>query len=111
MAAPHLNQPPQTLPLERERIPTKLTARDQWVCWKFRQRPDGTWTKEPINVRTGALASTTNPLTWASFDLAYAAFTQGSASGAHVDGIGYVFAKDDPFVGIDLDKVFDSIRG
>lgn len=57
---------------------------------------DGRETKVPINARTGALAEATTPATWCSFDEAMSASSRYS-------GVGYVFSKDDPFFGVDLD--------
>jgi putative DNA primase/helicase len=74
-------------------IPQDLIERPQWVTWRLEQR-DGKATKVPHTVE-GRRASTTDSATWASFEQVNAA--------AGFDGIGYVFAKDDPFVGFDFD--------
>ncbi len=47
-------------------------------------------------------ASTTNAATWGTFAEAFETARAGKA-----DGIGYVFAPDDPFVGVDLDHCLD----
>ncbi|MBA2704786.1 MAG: hypothetical protein H0U60_13155, partial [Blastocatellia bacterium] len=65
---------------------------------------EGKTTKEPINARTGNLASTSNPETWCAFETAI----QRSESW---DGIGFVFTEADPFVGIDLDGCRDLESG
>lgn len=80
-------------------IPKVLTSRDQWVVWRSEER-GGKPTKVPYNARTGQLAESDNPATWASYTVALAA-------GAAYDGIGYVFSADDPFTGIDLDDCLD----
>lgn len=74
-------------------VPQELKTRDQWVTW---QNVNGT--KVPFNPHTGRKASSTNPQTWAAFDLAVKAAQQRKHS-----GVGYVFAQGDPYTGIDLD--------
>jgi putative DNA primase/helicase len=78
-----------------DRLPADLRDRRQWVVWRWELR-DGKPTKVPYRVaEPHVCASTTDPSTWGTFDRAVA--VEG------VDGIGYVFARDDPFIGIDLD--------
>lgn len=76
-------------------IPESLTSRDQWVVWRSEQR-GGKPTKVPYNARTGQLAKSDDPDTWASYRDALLA-------GEQFDGIGYVFSPDDPYSGVDLD--------
>lgn len=77
-------------------IPESLKKLDQWVCWKYEKR-GGKPTKVPVSA-SGQLASSTDPATWSTFDVACAAVkARGFA------GIGFVFAESDPFVGIDFD--------
>jgi primase-polymerase (primpol)-like protein len=54
-------------------------------------------------------ASTTTPSSWAKFDQAAGAYNnlRGRAEATRLDGIGFVFATDDPFAGIDLDRCLD----
>jgi hypothetical protein len=87
------------------KIPAELRDRPQWVCWRLETR-DGKPTKIPLNARTGKPASSTDPATWASFSEAVAEHERGSLS-----GIGFVFSKDDPYTGIDLDHVRDPQAG
>lgn len=79
-------------------IPTQLTERPQWVVWRSEHG-----TKVPYNARTGGKASTTDPTTWSIYSVALAAAQKGN-----YNGIGYVFSKDDPFIGIDLDDCIDT---
>ena len=79
-------------------IPLELRERPQWVCWKREER-DGKGTKVPYRADGVGRASSTDPATWASFELALAAAETLPAA----DGIGYVFSLNDPFVGVDLD--------
>ena len=64
-------------------------------------------TKIPYSARTGVPASTTDPLTWATFNEAVAAKTANDAYA----GIGFVFTAGDPYVGIDLDNCIDAVSG
>ncbi len=86
-------------------IPDALQSNDQWVCWEIVLR-DGKPTKQPINPITGTVASSTDPDTWGSLEDA-----RSHLQAADVDGIGFVFTDEDPFVGIDLDKCRDSDDG
>ncbi len=83
-------------------VPAALRERPQWVCWKCITR-DGKQTKCPVNPRGGGPADSTDPTTWASFDEAVAAWRGGNGYA----GIGFVFAADDPFTGVDLDGCID----
>lgn len=84
------------------RVPDAIRERPQWVVWRYETR-GGKATKVPIDPRTGKRASSTDPSTWASFDEAVAAW-RGNDRYA---GVGYVFAADDPYTGIDLDGCID----
>lgn len=76
-------------------IPTELHGLTQWVCAR---------NKIPMNPHNGERASTTDPSTWASLDQAYAGIERFG-----FDGIGFVFTRGDPYVGVDLDHVIDDI--
>ena len=82
-----------------ENIPEQLTDRPQWVCWRLEMR-GGKPTKVPYIAGTNGRASSTDLLTWSSFEYALAAYEAGEPP---YDGIGFVFCSADPFVGIDLD--------
>ena len=80
--------------IDIEKIPYDLTGLDQWVCWKKITR-DGKETKMPV-MPSGDPASSTDSKTWSSvYDCVEAA--------GRFEGIGFVFSKNDPFIGIDLD--------
>ncbi|WP_276258005.1 hypothetical protein [Haloglomus litoreum] len=87
-----------------DEIPDAMTAREQWLCWREEER-DGKPTKVPINPATGKWASTTDPETWSSFDIAYEFATEWDY------GLGFVFTEIDPLVGIDLDDCRDVENG
>lgn len=79
-------------------VPADLRERPQWVIWRIETR-DSKPTKVPYRADGKGKARSTDPKTWCAFeDVVLAAeFTP------NVDGIGYVFSADDPYVGIDLD--------
>lgn len=99
---------PSALPVDPDGVRPELIALDQWVCWEARRRIDNPaeWTKVPINARTGAKASATDPQTWAPFATALARYRRDGLS-----GVGFVVTRDDPYTGIDLDKCRDPGTG
>lgn len=76
-----------------EAIPQELRDRPQWVTW----RPG---TKIPHHPTTHKPASSTDPATWATFEVALAGWQENNVRYA---GIGYCFSPDDPYTGVDLD--------
>lgn len=80
-------------------IPDELRACNQWVVWKYVTR-DGKPTKMPIDAKTGRAADSTEKDTWSTFEQARAYYEQHQ----DIAGIGFVFSKDDPYIGIDLDS-------
>jgi putative DNA primase/helicase len=91
--------------IEPNNIPVDLRVRPQWVTWWDDIR-DGKPTKVPLIAGTRRLASVTDPATWASFETSYRAFRQGVG-----DGVGYVFSRNDPYAGVDLDRCVDPATG
>ena len=94
------------IPPRFDDVPEALRERRQWVLWRLEKRPGK---KKPTKVPyrpDGQHASTTDPATWNAFDVVRAAHQAG-----RFDGVGYVFAPDDPFVGIDLDGCRDPTTG
>lgn len=83
--------------MEFMRVPEELKQRDQWVLWKLTEKG-----KEPFQLN-GKLAKSTDPLHWSNFDEVVKAYEVGQGV---YNGIGYVFSKDDPYTGIDLDDCF-----
>jgi putative DNA primase/helicase len=88
-----------------ENIPGQLTERPQWVCWCLEER-DGKKTKVPYIAGGVGRASSTDLLTWRTFEEALEDVKKGRR-----DGIGFVFSSADPFVGIDLDNCRDPETG
>jgi putative DNA primase/helicase len=90
---------PHILPLRAENIPGELKARPQWVVWKaVGDKPD----KVPHSARSGRRASSTDLLTWSTFQEALEAYDNGDYA-----GLGFVFSSADPYTGIDLDNCVD----
>lgn len=87
-----------------DRIPPSLRERDQWILWRLGER-DGKETKLPAQA-DGSMAKSNDPATWTTFDKARAAYGAGGFT-----GLGFVFAEDDPFYGIDLDGCRDPETG
>ena len=81
-------------------IPAELKDLDQWVCWRYERG-----TKMLKIAGTLRNAKSTSPETWRSFGECVAAH---EARAGRYAGIGFVFTKDDPYVGVDLDEVRDA---
>lgn len=89
-----------------EIVPTALRERTQWVCWRTELR-DGKETKIPINPTTGQKAKTDDSATWSGFETALEYCREAD----RIEGVGFVFSAEDPFVGIDLDDCRDPETG
>jgi primase-polymerase (primpol)-like protein len=100
------NTKPTALQVVPANIPEELRERDQWVTWRWWwDAKRDKWTKPPLTV-LGYNASSTNPQTWATFQAVIEAYQTG-----RFDGIGYVLAPTDSYVGIDLDHCVDPDTG
>jgi primase-polymerase (primpol)-like protein len=86
-------------------LPEEMRQRPQWVVWKLEER-DGKPTKVPYIAGGSGKASSTDSLTWRSFEEAVQALETGRYS-----GIGFVFSSGDPFAGVDLDDCRDPETG
>jgi putative DNA primase/helicase len=87
------------LSVKAESIPEELRVRPQWVVWKaVGEKPD----KVPYSARTGRKASSTDLMTWTTFEEASEAYENGEYA-----GLGFVFCSGDPYTGIDLDDCVD----
>ena len=80
-----------------QNIDSALTGRNQWVCHSDNKIP-----LQP----NGRSAKSNDRSTWSSFQEVVEAVTDGHST--NITGIGYVFTKDDPFIGIDLDDCFEN---
>jgi len=102
---------PKPIELQVDEIPEILRERNQWVCWKYAKLSGSNsdrWSKLPISPVTGQLAKSTAESTWADFDTALAIF---DGRRAFLAGVGFVFSRGDPFIGVDLDKCRDRETG
>ncbi len=91
------------LPVKVENIAEELKARPQWVVWKAEgEKPD----KVPFCARSGRKASSTDLMTWSTFEEALGAYKSGEYA-----GVGFVFSSGDHFTGIDLDGCVDPQTG
>ena len=89
-------------------IPLELARLRAYVCWRFVWYPGkggkpGRWTKVPIDPRTGALAATDDPSTWADLETALRRYRE-----LDCDGIG--LCRNGDLIFIDLDGVLSPDR-
>ena len=89
----------ETISNFEENVPAELAERPQWVCWLYEERDDKR-TKVPYTPGTLRRASSTDLMTWGTFDEAVDAYERSEPP---YDGVGFVFSSADPYVGIDLD--------
>jgi putative DNA primase/helicase len=87
-------------------IPDYLKERPQWIVWRFEKR-DGKYTKVPFSAWKNTRASSTDLLTWTTFEAAYTIYRTDE----RYRGVGFMFCSGDPFVGIDLDNCRDPLSG
>ena len=92
---------PIALPVSPDPIPADLKASPQFVGWRYEWRDDK-WTKPPICVLTGEHASSTDPQTWTTDQVALQVYQNGAQD---LDGIGYVLTEADQIVGFDSTTV------
>lgn len=88
-------------------IPAELRALPNWVVWKRELDKKGKPTKVPYCARTHRNASTTNPLTWSTFEDAVEALGDRADYG----GIGFVFDPESGIFGFDADHLRDKDTG
>lgn len=84
-------------PYNFNEIPTELKSLPQWILWKVEKRNNKP-TKVPYQV-TGEMAQANNRRTWSTFATAVKFYLEGD-----YDGIGFVFSRQDNYIGIDIDK-------
>ncbi|MCM3030354.1 phage/plasmid primase, P4 family [Niallia sp. MER 6] len=84
-------------PYNFNEIPAELKALPQWILWKS-EKKNGRYTKVPCQVN-GEMAQANNRSTWSTFATAVKFYLEGD-----YDGIGFVFSRQDNYIGIDIDK-------
>ena len=102
------DSPPAALPVRPEVIPQELRDETRWVAWRWEWREGptgGKWTKPPVDAHTGRCAKSTDPATWAPFDVALAHMRANRLPGVgyNLDGSG--------LTGVDLDHCRDRESG
>ncbi len=93
---------PLVTPERIHTIPEELRSRPRWVLWRLEER-GGRGTKVPY-MPTGTRAKSDDPRTWSPFEMALDCLTRNPTS---YTGLGYVFAKQDGLIGVDLDHCLD----
>jgi putative DNA primase/helicase len=84
-------------PYNFNEIPAELKALPQWILWKSEKRNNKP-TKVPYQAN-GDMAQANNRRTWSTFATAVKFYLEGE-----YDGIGFVFSRQDNYIGIDIDK-------
>src|SRR5437773_1534793 len=102
----HLVRPDNINEQTRKR---ELQAYPQWVVWRYELI--NSQQKKPLySPHTHRRASSINPRTWATYAEAQIALNNNRSSHPY-EGLGFVFSRDDPFCGIDLDHCRDPNTG
>jgi putative DNA primase/helicase len=99
------DNPPEPLAVLLDGIPHELKRRPQWGNWRYEER-GGKPTKVPYTPGTNRRASSTDLMTWRTFEEAAEAL-----DGGRFAGVGFFVCSADPFVGIDLDDCRDRESG
>ncbi|MBD7942504.1 DNA primase [Psychrobacillus sp. Sa2BUA9] len=84
-------------PYNFNEIPSELRLLPQWILWKAEEK-GGRYTKIPYQI-DGNEARSNDRRTWSTFATAAKFYTESDA-----DGIGFVFSRQDNFIGIDIDQ-------
>jgi putative DNA primase/helicase len=80
-------------------FPKELTEKKQWICWRLIPDKDGGKDKKmPFDPVSGKAAASNNPDTWTDYDTAKDAVERYGYT-----GLGFMFSKEDLFVGVDID--------
>ena len=87
------------LKLILENIPEELKKRRQWIVYRI-EKKQGKEKTDKVPYQTNGIykASTNKPETWCTFVEALEAYQN-----KNFNGIGFVFTRNDPYCGIDLD--------
>jgi primase-polymerase (primpol)-like protein len=96
---------PHALPVQVENVPEELKAVPRWIGWQYDLRGHK-WDKLPIAIPSERPADIREPWTWSTFEDAL-----HYARRCFLGGIGFVFAKEDDFCGVDIADCRDPARG
>jgi primase-polymerase (primpol)-like protein len=81
-----------------ECIPEELRRRSQWVLWRYIPRGGSKPEKKPFQPRRPSYgASVNDPETWGTIGEALTVLYAPCRPEIAVDGIGFMFARDDPY--------------
>jgi hypothetical protein len=85
-------------------FPKELTSLKQWVCWRLEPNPKGSKdSKIPYCPASGKRASSTDPKSWTTCEVALAAKERYLYT-----GVGFVFVKGGGIIGVDIDHCIDA---
>lgn len=88
-------------------FPQELKDKRRWVCWRLEPDKDGEKPRKmPINPVTGKGAMSNNPKTWTDYQAAFEAYEKYGYT-----GIGYMFTREDGYVGVDVDHCYNAETG
>ena len=88
-------------------FPRELTERRQWICWRLERKQGADKpAKIPYDPHGSRRASSTDPATWGTLEEAQACCEKFGYT-----GLGFVFAKEDDIVGVDIDHCRDAETG
>lgn len=92
---------PEAIQPDYSTVPREIRKLRQWVMWRYDWSiKSNAWAKVPYHPDEYRV-STTKAENWSTFETCLATFEQNKGK---YDGIGFVFSKDDEYVGIDLDE-------
>ena len=84
-------------------FPEELKKLTRWVGYRLVPDKDGGKPKKvPINAVTGGNAKSNDPSTWCDYQTA-----KDAADQYGYNGIGFMFVKEDGYVGVDVDHCYD----
>lgn len=88
-------------------FPKELKEKRRWVGYRMVPDKDGGKPRKvPINAVTGGNAKSNDPSTWCDYQ------TAKKAAGQYgYNGIGFMFVKEDGYVGVDIDHCYDPETG
>ena len=88
-------------------FPMELKGLQRWVCWRLvPEASGGKPRKVPLNAMNGQGAKSNDPATWTDYKTA-----REAADKYGYTGVGFIFLKEDGYVGIDIDHCYDAANG
>lgn len=96
----------KVIPYNFNEIPSELKNIPNWILWCAEQRENSKGEKKSTKIPyqanpqyVGVEARSNDPSTWSTFPTAVKFYNSSNA-----DGIGFVFSRNDNYIGIDIDK-------